>query len=89
MQESSSSLDQIRAMSTSIVDDHYERRNSIDRQEKKDGRNGVAQDKKRLGSRSSSGDHLSIIPDNFSPNVSGKSLVVTHSRGNCEIPNNC
>ncbi|KAL5474447.1 hypothetical protein EMCRGX_G026395, partial [Ephydatia muelleri] len=79
-QESSSSLDQIRAMSTSIVDDHYERRNSIDRQEKNDGRNGVAQDKKRLGSRSSSGDHLSIIPDNFSPNVSGKSLVVTHSR---------
>ena len=68
MQESSSSLDQIRAMSTSIVDDHYERRNSIDRQEKNDGRNGVAQDKKRLGSRSSSGDHLSIIPDNFSPN---------------------
>lgn len=81
MQESSGSLDQMRAMSISVVDD-FERRNSIDRQISVG--NGVSEEKKRpsLGSRSSSGDHLSVTPDNLSPIVSGKSLVAIQSRGN-------
>ena len=89
LQASSSSLDHMHAISTTI-DDNSERRNSIDnRQEKIEGKsigNGAPQERKRpsLDRRSSSGDRLSVTPDNLSPNVSGNSLVTTQARGTCD-----